>query len=200
VLDFYLIGHSTGAAVEEARERLRSAEARLAQGVTAQLEIDASPTPSERAGEGRLELAALWEVTHSRLDLYHQIATNQARRSFITAQAATGAGFSLLVAFAILATRAHTTAGALTTGSLGAVSAALAGYIGSTFVRSQEAAAAHLRTYFDQPLEFSKYLAAERLLANRADLSSDQRAAIVTALVQGILAIGPSASAGESRK
>jgi hypothetical protein len=30
----------------------------------------------------------LWEVTHSRLDLYHQIATGQARRSFLAAQAA----------------------------------------------------------------------------------------------------------------
>lgn len=137
--------------------------------------------------EDRLALATLWEVTHARLDLYHQIATSQARRSFITAQAAAAVGFVLLVVFAVLAAQTHTTAGAITTGGLGAVSAALAGYIGRTFVRSQESAAGHLRAYFDQPLEFSKYLAAERLMAGRSDLTSEQRAAIITALVQGIL-------------
>lgn len=33
------------------------------------------------------------------------------------------------------------------------------------FARSQEAAATHLRPYVDQPLEFSEYPAAERLVA-----------------------------------
>jgi hypothetical protein len=32
--------------------------------------------------DNRLTLAALWELTHGRLGLYHQIVTNQARRSF----------------------------------------------------------------------------------------------------------------------
>lgn len=150
--------------------------------------------------DDRLALSALWEVTHSRLDLYHQIATGQARRSFFTAQAATGVGFILLVVFAILAASAQSTAGAVTTGALGAVSAALAGYIGRTFVRSQESAASHLRAYFDQPLEFSKYLAAERLLADRSDLTVGQRAEITAALVQGILAQNPrSEESGKNR-
>jgi hypothetical protein len=29
----------------------------------------------------------------------------------------------------------------------------------------------HLRAYFDQPLEFSKYLAAERLIADNTELA-----------------------------
>jgi hypothetical protein len=138
--------------------------------------------------EDQLALRALWEVTHSRLDLYHQIATSQARRSFIAAQVASGAGFVLLVAFAVLTAHAQNTASAIATGALGAASAALAGYISRTFVRSQESAAAHLRAYFDQPLEFSRYLAAERLLASGADLGDDQRAAILSALVESIVA------------
>lgn len=160
-------------------------------------------TESELAqvAQDRLTLPALWEVTHSRLDLYHRIATAQARRSFVTAQLAIGAGFALLVAFAILATQTRTTADAITTASLGAVSAALAGYISRTFVRSQESAAAHLRAYFDQPLEFSKYLAAERLLASNAELEGDKHAAILTALVQAIVTPSPSpnGSATKSR-
>lgn len=212
--------------VEAARERLRSAEARLAgdlAGTASVINIygdvhelrdapgqsgaqdqqvaqdlkgqesqagEAPQSSSEYGREDRLALAALWEVTHSQLDLYHQIATDQARRSFFTAQVATGIGFILLVVFAVLATRTHTTAGAITTGTLGAVSAALAGYIGRTFVRSQESAADHLRAYFDQPLEFSKYLAAERLLAGGPDLDGDQRTTIITAVIQAMLIPG----------
>lgn len=136
----------------------------------------------ERRDE-RLTLAALWELTHGRLDLYHQIVTNQARRSFGAAQAAIIIGFVLLVAFAVLAVRAKITTAAISAGGLGAVGAAFSAYIGRTFIRSQESAASHLRAYFDQPLELSRYLAAERLLAD-ADLTPEQRAAILSTLVQ----------------
>jgi hypothetical protein len=188
---------------KEARDRLRQAEQQLAQSLGQQLDESPkqdgqtsvnAPTGSRRAAraaQDRLTLSVQWQVTHSRLDLYHQIATTQARRSFLTAQVAIGAGFALLIAFAVLATRTQTTAGAITTAALGAVSAALAGYISRTFVRSQESAAAHLRAYFDQPLDFAKYLAAERLLTSNADLDDDKRAAIVTSLVQAIVAPSP---------
>lgn len=140
--------------------------------------------------DDRLTLAALWEVTHGRLDLYHQIVTNQARRSFGAAQVAIIIGFVLLIAFAILAAQAKTTASAISAGSLGAVGAAFAAYIGRTFIRSQESAASHLRAYFDQPLELSRYLAAERLLADATDLAAEQRAAILSTLVQAIATAG----------
>jgi len=146
----------------------------------------------------RLTLPALWEVTHSRLDLYHTIATGQARRSFWTAQVAIAIGFMLLIFFAFLAVRASNTAGAITVGTLGAVSGALAGYISRTFVRSQESAAAHLHAYFDQPLEFSRYLAAERLLASNTKLPPDRRE-ILTILVEAIVASENPPRMGHSR-
>ncbi|MFG3369578.1 hypothetical protein ACIPWY_31425 [Streptomyces sp. NPDC090032] len=74
-----------------------------------------------------------------------------------------------------MALRASTTAGSVVAGGLGAVAAGLSGYVSRTFVRSQEASAGHLRAYFDQPLEFSRYLAAERLVAD-SNLSDEQRA------------------------
>ncbi|MFH9768471.1 hypothetical protein ACH4N4_19420 [Streptomyces microflavus] len=196
------------AAVIESRERLTRAEAALAEvirsggwrpiaGGTPDHE-NANPivVPGQRdsdsgdpARRSPLELAALWETTHARLGLYHQIATNQATKSFNNAQRAMVAGFALLVVFAGLALWASTTAGAIVAGGLGAVSAALAGYIAKTFVRSQESAATHLRSYFDQPLELSRYLAAERLVAD-GDLTQEQRGEILTALVQAMVA-GP---------
>ncbi|MEV7163116.1 hypothetical protein AB0N60_13565 [Streptomyces microflavus] len=134
-------------------------------------------------------MAALWDTTHARLDLYHQIATGQAKSSFRNAQIAMVAGFLLLILFAVIALWASTTAVAIVAGGLGAVSAALAGYVAKTFIRSQEAAATHLRSYFDQPLELSRYLAAERLVAD-GDLSQEQRGEILSALVQAMVA-GP---------
>ncbi|MDX3318148.1 hypothetical protein PV415_14525 [Streptomyces sp. ME03-5684b] len=134
----------------------------------------------------RLTLPELWTVTHTRLDLYHDIATGQARRSFRNAQAAMITGFVLLIVFVAVALQASTTAGSVVAGGLGAVSAALSGFVARTFVKSQETAAAHLRAYFDQPLEFSRYLAAERLIADSA-LTEEQRAEALTALVQAMV-------------
>ena len=134
---------------EEARARLRNAEANLVSTLRTDYEqllsevvagdsqtdiplwdeenAPTNDTPDNKRSDDRLALAALWTVTHERLDLYHRIATGQARRSFITAQAAMMAGFVLLIGFTILAVRAQTTVAAVTTGSLGAVAAAFAG-------------------------------------------------------------------------
>jgi len=70
---------------------------------------------------------------------------------------------------------------------MSAAAAGLAGYIGRTFVRSQESAAAHLRAYFDQPLQFARYLAVERLLANFETLTDQQRADMVAQLAASIV-------------
>ncbi|WMD09755.1 hypothetical protein [Streptomyces sp. FXY-T5] len=138
----------------------------------------------------RLTLSELWAVTHRRLDHYHGIALGQAKQSFLNAQIAMGIGFILLIGFAAVAWNASTATGSVVAGGLGAVSAALAGYVSRTFIRSQEAAAGHLRAYFDQPLEFSRYLAAERLMAD-AGLSDERRAEVLALLVQAMIT-GPS--------
>lgn len=155
--------------------------------------------PERRAQEdtqARLTLPELWAVTHRRLDHYHGIALGQARRSFLNAQIAMGLGFTLLIAFVVVAFNASTTAGTVVAGGLGAVSAALSGYVSRTFIRSQEAAAGHLRAYFDQPLEFSRYLAAERLMAD-VGLSEDKRAEVLSLLVQAMIT-GPASPTSKS--
>ncbi|NJQ16044.1 TRADD-N-associated membrane domain-containing protein [Streptomyces bohaiensis] len=142
------------------------------------------------SGNSPLALAELWGVTHRRLDLYHSIALDQARTAFRNAQMAMAVGFLLLVVGGATAVTAPTTAGAVVAGSMGAVAAALAAFVNRAFVRSQEAAASQLRSYFDQPVEFSRYLAAERLVAE-GDLTSAQRGEIMAALVGAVVA-GPS--------
>ncbi|MFI6140357.1 hypothetical protein ACIBCC_19480 [Streptomyces griseus] len=197
------VSGSQAAAVGESRQRLTQAEFALADALRGTHDFaTGSPIPHPQSGErvdvsaddasrrrSLLGLPELWEATHARLDLYHQIATGQAKTSFRNAQVAMVAGFFLLILFAWIALWASTTAVAIVAGGLGAVSAALAGYIAKTFVRSQESAATHLRSYFDQPLELSRYLAAERLVAD-GDLSQEQRGEILSALVQAMVA-GP---------
>lgn len=150
---------------------------------------DAEPLAVSDADRARLTLSELWVVTHARLDHYHGIALGQAQKSFRNAQVSMALGFVLLIVFVVVALQASTTAGSVVAGGLGAVSAALSGYVSRTFVRSQESAAGHLRAYFDQPLEFSRYLAAERLVAD-SNLGDEQRAEVVTALAQAMIA-GP---------
>ncbi|MFC8886387.1 TRADD-N-associated membrane domain-containing protein, partial [Streptomyces cinereoruber] len=195
-------------AVEESRSRLNNAEEALVRAIGSEynhtsvrnddfLQHGSSgtgvelPSPREAdAGEGaHLTLPALWDTTHARLTHYHNLALQHAKRSFKSAQAAMWAGFLALGGFVWIAFQASTTAGAVVAGGLGAVAAALSGFITKTFIRSQEASADHLRSYFDQPLELSRYLAAERLMAS-ADLTSEQRAEVITALVTAMVA-GP---------
>ncbi|VFA81080.1 Uncharacterised protein [Gordonia paraffinivorans] len=173
---FYLSSRGDRAVAERAQRSLQRAEDQL-------------------AADDQLTLPALWEVTQKRLDYYHQIATSQARTSFRNAQAAMVIGFVLLAVFAALAAAADTTAAAAVTGALGAVAAALAGFISRTFVRSQESSAGHLRSYFDQPLEFSRYLAAERLLSSVQHLDGQQRAVILADLLRTVIAPGGGAGA-----
>ncbi|ALV48132.1 hypothetical protein ASR50_34465 [Streptomyces sp. 4F] len=202
--------------ISEGRERVREAERdvegalRGSQAIfanTGTMRVRLIPAPADGdAGEPQREedaaaleerrdlaLSRLWRLTQARLDLYHTIATTQARRSFVSAQFAMVAGFFMLTAFVVLALNVSSTSGAIVAGGLGAVSAALAGFISKTFVKSQQTAAEHLKAYFDQPLEFSRYLAAERLLAD-ANLPDEQRAEVVAALVQTVAA-GPAGAA-----
>ncbi len=210
--------------ISESRERVREAEQDVeaalggsgsTTGHTLVINADHVTIPTQATGEGGepsraedaattrqerrdLALSHLWKLTQRRLDLYHTIATTQARRSFVSAQTSMIVGFVMLTLFVALAVNISNTAGAIVAGGLGAVSAALAGFISKTFVKSQQTAAEHLKAYFDQPLEFSRYLAAERLLAD-ATLPEEKRAEVVAMLVQTI-ATGPGGPAPADTK
>ncbi|MGI5449799.1 RNA-binding domain-containing protein [Streptomyces sp. CA-243310] len=176
------------------RDRVRQAEETLEEGLRT---LDASTAGEASTEQARLALSDLWSVTHRRLDHYHGIALGQAAKSFRNAQIAMTTGFILLVGFAVAGVMADSTAGAVVAGALGTVSAALAGYVSQTFVKSQETSAGHLRAYFDQPLEFSRYLAAERLMAD-SGLTSEQRARITESLVQAMIT-GPPLTPNEAQ-
>jgi len=153
-----------------------------------EVKVAADKVTETLRNEPDLTLPYLWDYTHKQLAWYHRIAISQARSSFYTAQVASGAGFGILVYLAFLAANTKTTTGAITAGAFGAVSAALAGYISRTLVASQKSTAKHLHSYFHQPLEFSRYLVVERLLANNRDRDPNKRAAIIGGIVQAVVA------------
>lgn len=118
------------------------------------------------AGEQDLGLAALWALTQRRLDYCHKIATSQAEKSFTYGVVAAGVGFLVLLATVIAAAASKSTAASAAAGVVGLAASGLSGYLGATFIRLHESSTEQLRAYFTQPLEFSRYLAAERLLGS----------------------------------
>jgi hypothetical protein len=126
-----------------------------------------------------------WRLTEERLRIYHEIATRQAQASFRNAQWAIAGGFIVVVASAGAAFYAGNVTITVVIGVLGTAGAALSAYIGRTFLRLQESAAAHLRSYFTQPQEQFRYLAAERLLTILND--GEQKEKSVNQLIQAIV-------------
>jgi hypothetical protein len=47
--------------------------------------------------------------------------------------------------------------------------------------------AEHLHAYFDQPLEFSRYLEAERLLSSQQDTTPEERASLLRIIIKGMV-------------
>lgn len=153
--------------IESARRRLESAQANVG------------------SVDQQADLKPLWEVTQRRLDYYHRIATSQAEKSFHNARRAILFGLVFIVVCAILAAAASSTPAAVVVGVLGVSGGGLAGYIASTFLRMQESTSGQLTEYFRQPLQYSKILAAERLLKTIDD--AGQRSAATSAVAQAIV-------------
>lgn len=110
-------------------------------------------------------------------------------------QIAAGAGFFVIIIAAFIAGFSRSTAAAIASGITGVAGGGLGAYIGSTFMKSQDTASAQLRAYFSQPLEFSKYLAAERLL-NFID--KGDRTAAVNTMITSIMGGPPTSSSNNT--
>lgn len=181
--------------VQESKLRLREAETELDHALRsdsarrALLHLARSVPPvrePESNPEGDLTLPAVWKVTNRRLTVYHDIAVSQAKRSFRNAQYAMLTGFLLLGGFVGVALKVKSTPASVTATALGAAAAGLSGYIANTFIKSQQMASTALRSYFDQPLEMSRYLAAERVVRD-AGLSDGLQAELLRELVHKMI-------------
>lgn len=133
----------------------------------------------------KTDFGSLWAATHKRIDLYHDIATSQSRRSFFSSQVAIFVGFGLLIFFGLVATQAKDPAAAISAASVGVVGGGLSAYIASTFLKIQSESSAQLRQFFLQPVEFARLLGAERLIEG---LDDTNKAEAIQDVVRGIMA------------
>jgi hypothetical protein len=136
------------------------------------------------AAGAELDLGALWAVNQQRIEYYHWLAQSQSRVSFQNASIASVAGLMLLIAAGAFAAFAPSVPAAIASGAVGVAGAAMSGFIGSTFIRMQGVATRQMGEFFLQPVEFSRLLGAERLLAMLPDAD---RAAAVQVILRAAL-------------
>lgn len=134
-----------------------------------------------------LDLASLWAITQQRIEYYHQIATSQSESSFRSGTIASFAGFVLLLIVGVVGAFSTSLTASIAVGAVGAAGAAMAAFLGSTFMKTQAASTEQLRQFFIQPVEFSRVLAAERLIES---LPAGDRAESVKLVLASML--GPS--------
>lgn len=142
-------------------------------------ETDISGEPPE------LESAKAWTLTQQRIDYYHEIALQQARRSFFSGQFAAYVGFAVVLVAAALAAFASNGTAAIAASVVGVAGAGLSGYIGGTFMKLQAEASAQMREFFLQPVESSRMLNAERLVQTIAD--GTERSKAVQEIVKAMM-------------
>ncbi len=128
------------------------------------------------ADEETLSLPALWALTQQRIDHYHRLATGQSSTSFRTGQIIMIVGFVAVIALGALAAFAASGTAAIAASVVAVAGAALSGFVGATFMKSQSEASVQLREFFLQPVEFARLLGAERLVQLLADDAAKGRA------------------------
>jgi hypothetical protein len=128
--------------------------------------------------------AELYDQNQERIDYYHDIATRQSKESFRSGQISTYVGFGLVVLIGVIAGLAPNGSAAVAASVVAVAAAALSGFVGATFMKSQTEASNQLREFFLQPVELARALNAERLLQ---DLAADQRAEVTRDLIRGVV-------------
>ncbi|GHI07742.1 TRADD-N-associated membrane domain-containing protein [Streptomyces cellostaticus] len=149
-------------------------------------ELQRLETAADRLRE-RVELPSLINFNRVLLDQYHEIATRQANKSFRAALTAMAIGLCVIVA-TLVASFAKTSSGdRLFLGSLAAVSAALTGYLGRTYINVYDRSIRQLNQYFNQPVLNNYFLTAERITSR---LSEEHREELLVLIAKEILATG----------
>jgi hypothetical protein len=136
-------------------------------------------------------------ITQKRIDLYHEIATQQSRSSFRSGQIAAYSGFIVIIVVAGIAALTKSGTAAIAASVIGVAGAGLSAYVGSTFMKSQAASAEQLRAYFRQPVEFARMLGAERLLEK---VEPGERVRVVERIVQSMTPVRDEQSQIQLRK
>ena len=141
------------------------------------------------------DLQNLITLNRTQMQVYHELATNQATYASRNSRRAMLVGFLLLVTGGVVALRADDQASKVVVGALAALGSLLSGYIGQTFLRAEDRAMERLNFYFQQPLVTSYMLAAERLTLKLAD---NKRDTILSDVIKQVLGAARTAEVAPS--
>lgn len=122
----------------------------------------------------RMSLPGLIELNRLMLTEYHSIATNQAQKSFRSAQRAMLGGFSWLIICFTAVILVSSLEGKIVSAALAPIGSILAGFLGRTYLLVYERSLVQLNQYYNQPLLNSYYLAAERLTTEMSAPTKDK--------------------------
>jgi hypothetical protein len=122
------------------------------------------------------DLQNLLLVNRTQLNVYQEIATNDAKAASRNSRFAITIGFLILLAGAAVAIRTPDSTSKIVVGALASLGSVLSGYIGQTFLKAQAQAMRQLNYYFRQPLVASYLLSAERIALKLGDVDSTKKA------------------------
>lgn len=111
------------------------------------------------------QLVTLMELNQDQIKTYHDIVTEQADKSFKSARNAMTAGLVLLVAAAAGGVKVPIEEIRWFIGALSLFSTVFSAYLSRTYLMLYRESISQLNRYFDQPVQNSYYLTAERLAA-----------------------------------
>jgi hypothetical protein len=140
----------------------------------------------------KMSLPSLLDLNRLSLNRYHDIATDQANKSFRSGQRAMWIGFAWLLACLTASALVAEGERRLILGSFGILGGALAAFLGRTYLRVYETSLHQLNQFYDQPLLNSYYLSAERLATESGELQD----ALMRDIVGSMLATATSVRNG----
>lgn len=146
--------------------------------------------------QNRMSLPGLIELNRLMLTEYHSIATNQAQKSFRSAQRAMLGGFSWLIVCFTAVILVSSLNGKILAAALAPVGGVLAGFLGRTYLFVYERSLVQLNQYYNQPLLNSYYLAAERLAT---EMSASAKDRLLEKVIDQLLAAASSLSEGSAQ-
>jgi hypothetical protein len=122
------------------------------------------------------DLQNLLLVNRTQLNVYQEIATDDAKAASRNSRFAITIGFLILLVGAAVAIRTPDSTSKIVVGALASIGSVLSGYIGQTFLKAQAQAMKQLNYYFRQPLVASYLLSAERIALKLGDVDSTKKA------------------------
>jgi TRADD-N domain-containing protein len=133
----------------------------------------------------KMALPSLVELNRIMLEQYHGIATDQATRSYRSSQRAMWLGFAAIVVAFFSALAVQQSDFRIAAAVLGLSGSGFAAFLSRTYLRVYEHSLEQLNRYFNQPLQNSYYLTAERLADGlNADAKNEAMREIVLNLLR----------------